>query len=805
MDGHTYDSWGNDAENFGHGVCIGIDLGTTNSCVGVWRTNGNHVKILKNQTSRGRTTPSVVHFDPASERHTVGAAAVELEASAPTNTVRTVKRLMGQKFDSKAVEVARSMAAYSIVATKRENVAIDLQRSNKSVQVEPEHVSGCILAALKESAEAYFEGQVIDNVVITVPAYFSDSQRKATISSAIMAGFKGIRLLNEPTAAAMAYGLFLAGTKKVVVFDFGGGTLDVSLMSISEGRFEVLGIGGDTNLGGEDISHLIVEHLVELLTKHHGVQRGQLTPSDMLQLKTQAELAKLELSSEEEVAIELTNVAGVAQFSHTLTRRKLELLCDGIFKRSLRIIHNVLKEAHVHLSEIDEVIMVGGATRMPAIRSKVSEAFMGKELCLSVNADEVVCEGAAIQAAILSGLDKRVFRDVLMLDVLPLPIGLETADGRMEIILPKNARIPCSVTKHFETYEDHQRGLTIEVYEGEAEVAKENDHICYFNSVIPRNKVGTAGEFLHPVTFTMNASGVLQVQAGVHHDSEEEPMSNAALYVMSAYIAALAALYVFCRMYFRHHHAMAEALFQLSEELTWAPTSAPQGELIVIQDTVEATGATSWRSSSKRANHCVCFVTFANSKEHYVAVGRKLGVNLTSMLSSKKLEILDFFSQEMDVTLSQLMDKLVAFVGTKPAAPGDDDAPVSIVIDDISALKWMFGAKQTVNFLRCCRALTHTSNRRANVVVLSHSDTDPVDTTLDAEPAVNPALVDMSTIVFSVSPLPSGYCKDVHGTLAVQRQVRGFTAAPESLSIPYKILENSIRCFRSGGDALRSI
>ncbi|KAF4324440.1 hypothetical protein BBO99_00000191 [Phytophthora kernoviae] len=562
--GHTYDSWGSASERFANGsICLGIDLGTTNSCVGMWHVERNHVKILKNKEDRGRTTPSVVRFDPTSQSVKTGNAAVALETSEPVeNTVRSVKRLMGQKFESKAVDVARMYATYKVAPTIHGNVAIQVERGGKkAVVIQPEEVSACVLAELKASAEAYFEdGKTrLDNVVITVPAYFSDSQRKATITSASMAGFKAIRLLNEPTAAAMAYGLFLSGTKLVTVFDFGGGTLDVSLLRIEDGRFEVLGIGGDTNLGGEDINNTLVDHLLEVLYKHHDVTRAQVSNADLVRMKREVEKAKILLSSEEFTDITVNDIAGIPTFTYKLMRRKFEQLCDPIWKKCLRIVTSVLKEADVEHADIDEVILVGGSTRIPILRTKVSEVFQGKELCMSVNADEVVCEGAAIQAAILSGMDQRVFRDVLMMDVLPLPIGLETADGTMEVILPRNARIPTTVTKHFQTFEDDQRGLTVEVYEGENEIAKENDHISYFNFALPRDKIGKAGEFAHPVTFTMNASGILQVQAGVHHDSEEAPMSKAAVFLMAGYIVALAGFYVFFRIYFADEREVTAA------------------------------------------------------------------------------------------------------------------------------------------------------------------------------------------------------------------------------------------------------
>lgn len=302
----------------------------------MWMVDRNHVKVLKNRKDRGRTTPSVVRFDPDSEQALVGNVAVARETDAPIgNTVRSVKRLMGQKFVSKAVQVAKRFASYDVVATAQGNAAIPVVRKRKAV-VQPEEVSALVLAELKASAEAYFDDKTrIDNVVITVPAYFNDSQRKATITSASMAGFKAIRLLNEPTAAAMAYGLFLAGTKLVVVFDFGGGTLDVSLMQIQEGKFEVLGIGGDTNLGGEDINNLLVDHVLDMLDKHHSIRRTQLSAEDMVRIKREVEKAKIALSSEETVEIELPPIAGNngKRVSVSLHRRKFELICESIWKK----------------------------------------------------------------------------------------------------------------------------------------------------------------------------------------------------------------------------------------------------------------------------------------------------------------------------------------------------------------------------------------------------------------------------------------------------------------------------------------
>lgn len=304
--------------------------------VGIWKTERNHVKILKNRRDRGRTTPSVVRFGPESDQVLVGNEAIAHELEDPVgNTVRAVKRLMGQPFESKAVEVATKFAAFTLEPTKQGNAAISITRSgSKTDTVLPEDVSAAVLSELKASAEAYYQDESIDHAVITVPAYFNDSQRRATLEAATSAGFSAVRLLNEPTAAAMAYGLFLAGTKLVVVFDFGGGTLDVSLMQIQDGKFEVLGIGGDTNLGGEDINHLLLDHVLEMFDKHFGVHREQLRPEDMVKLKREVEKAKIELSTEESAVVELRGAAGSSKtMTVTLHRRKFELLCESIWKR----------------------------------------------------------------------------------------------------------------------------------------------------------------------------------------------------------------------------------------------------------------------------------------------------------------------------------------------------------------------------------------------------------------------------------------------------------------------------------------
>ncbi|KAI9908487.1 hypothetical protein PsorP6_002903 [Peronosclerospora sorghi] len=331
----TYDSWGSAADRFDGSLCLGIDLGTTNSCVGIWHVERNHVKILKNRVDRGRTTPSVVRFDPSNQQVVVGHKAIELETWKPVeNTIRSVKRLVGQKFDSKATEVAKQYASYVLKPTAQGNVALEVTRGGKKVHVEPEEVAACILRELKASAEALFHGKtVFDNAVITVPAYFSDAQRKATLNSAYRAGFKTVRLLNEPTAAAIAYGLFLSGRKLVTVFDFGGGTLDVSVLRIEDGKFEVLGIGGNRNLGGDDITNLLMDHVLKTLKKdRHNRTRAQLNKAYLVNLRRKVEKAKVELSENDCVNIVLPDLGDGPTVTFPLSRHKLEKLGDPIWK-----------------------------------------------------------------------------------------------------------------------------------------------------------------------------------------------------------------------------------------------------------------------------------------------------------------------------------------------------------------------------------------------------------------------------------------------------------------------------------------
>ncbi|ETW04764.1 hypothetical protein H310_03911 [Aphanomyces invadans] len=547
---NTYESWGQRADEFENGtVCIGIDLGTTNSCVGYWKEGANFAKIVNHVGKDGKhkTVPSVVSFPPQGNPF-VGFDAVEHEQKLEpdTVTIRSAKRLMGKTLAEVGDE--QKYLSYSL-CDDGDHVAIDLP--SKKTVVAPSEVSAILLKYIKDTTEEKLGHQVV-NCVLTVPAHFNESQRQATLKAAAMAGFQGIRLLNEPTAAAMAYGLFIAGKKRVAIFDFGGGTLDVSILSIDSGKFAVDGVGGNTHLGGEDINHVLYDYMLESIQNQNGGTPLTLDRTAIIQLQQAAEHAKVTLSSQKEVSIYLDDIGGVKSHKLKLTRSKFESLCDPLLTRCIDITLNVLASIDLTPNDIDEVVLVGGSTRIPALRNKLSALFNGKEMCTSMNADEVVASGAAIQAAILSGVNKRVLQDVLMLDVIPLSIGIEKADGTMEVLIPKNSRIPIAVTKHFETLDDDQRGITVEVFEGEKPVARDNVFLTYFNFTLPRHKAGKAGEFQHAVTLSMDANGILQVKAGAQHDIDdnEVAISNRWIAALTLYMSFMAAVYVFARVYF---------------------------------------------------------------------------------------------------------------------------------------------------------------------------------------------------------------------------------------------------------------
>lgn len=559
MNGEFYDSWGSDAQGFNtNGIAIGIDLGTTNSCVGVW--DRQKVKIIthSNLSRKLKTIPSIVQFDK-SEIH----AGEFSDRISSLKTVSCIKRLMGKTLGE--VKMDQRYLSYQLIGKDHEMVKVGVvgAKKNTTLVYSPEEVSSFILKQLKQAAEERGACSC-DKAVVTVPAYFDDRQRKATLKAAKLAGFKAVRLLNEPTAAAMAYGLFVAGKKRVLVFDMGGGTFDVSIMHINDGIFDVLGVGGDTKLGGHDVNQVMLEYVVDQMHEKWNCKMDDLTASLIFKIQTEMERVKVSLSVNTVETIVISNAYHGKTFELEISKLQFEQLCTPIAEKCIAIVQSVLHEANLVPKDIDEIICVGGSTKIPCtfsfvnfsinevvvIKKMLLKKFPGKELCVAINPDTAVAIGAAIQGAILSGVDHYLLKDVLMLDVIPLSIGVQKADGRMEVLLLKNSKIPIQETKYFETFEDGQKGISVDLYEGESEIAKENVHISNFNFILPKSKRGKAGNVKHPVSITMNENGILQVQAGIHHDSENAPMSNESLYIMSAYIIILMILYLVVKYLF---------------------------------------------------------------------------------------------------------------------------------------------------------------------------------------------------------------------------------------------------------------
>jgi molecular chaperone DnaK len=480
------------------GKIIGIDLGTTNSVVAVME--GDKPTVIVNEEGN-RTTPSVVGFGKDGER-LVGSVAKRQAITNPENTVSSIKRFMGQKFDE--CESETSMSTYKVVRADSGQPRVQIDDK----QFSPPEISAMILQKLKREAERYL-GQEVTEAVITVPAYFNDAQRQATKDAGKIAGLEVKRIINEPTAAALAYGLDKTEDQIIAVFDFGGGTFDISILEVGDSVVEVKSTNGDTHLGGDDVDRVLIEWMIESFKKDSGIDvLGQ--PMVLQRLKDAAEKAKIELSTKQQSEINLpfltADAAGPKHFVETLTRSQFERMIDGVIERTLEPCRKAIKDAGVSPSEIDEVILVGGSTRIPLVQEKVEKLF-AKGANHSVNPDEVVAVGAAIQGGVLSG----DVQDLLLLDVTPLSLGLETLGGVNTVLIPRNTTIPTKKAETFSTAADNQTAVDVHVYQGERPMAKDNRMLGTFRlDGIPAAPRGVPQV---EVSFDIDANGILNVSA----------------------------------------------------------------------------------------------------------------------------------------------------------------------------------------------------------------------------------------------------------------------------------------------------